>query len=123
MPTTSQLKYNAENPQLLEACLYLQEWFSTPSKTGQLRFNQIKTAARHTVALLGYDWVLQIKRESVDAVRISMVFHELKRIVKRSLVSWHKDPARVWRDFEKYALKIASMREAKKLLKTYRLMS
>jgi len=123
MPTKSPLKYNAENPQLLEACLYLQEWFSSHSKTGQLGFNQIKTAARHTVALLGHEWVLQMERERDEAVRISMVFHELKRIVKRSLVSWHKYPARVWRDFENYALKIATMREAKQLLRIYRLRS
>jgi cell fate (sporulation/competence/biofilm development) regulator YlbF (YheA/YmcA/DUF963 family) len=121
MSTASALRDNANNNKLLEACLYLQESFSTPSKTGQLAFNQIKRAARHTVELIGYEWVLQMQRERNDAVRISMVFSELKRIVKRSLFSWHKDPARVWRDFEKYALKIASMREAKKLLKTYRL--
>jgi len=121
MSTASPLRYHAENPQLLQACLYLQKSFSTPGKTGQLAFNQIKRAARHTVELIGYEWVLQMQRAHNDAVRISMVFSELKRIVKRSLFSWHKDPARVWRDFEKYALKIAAMREAKKLLKTYRL--
>ena len=121
MSTASPLRYHAENPQLLEACLYLQKSFSTPSKTGQLAFNQIQRAARRIVELLGHEWVLEMPRERDEVVRTFLLFYELKRTLKSSLVTWHKNPARVWRDFEKYALKIASMREAKKLLKTYRL--
>jgi len=121
MTISSHMKYITENTQLSAACLFLEESFSKPGKTGQLAVNQIQRAARRVVELLGHQWVLEMQRERDEAVRTFLLFNELKRTLKRSLVTWHKDPARVWRDFEKYALKIASMREAKKILKSYRL--
>ena len=119
MSISSPLRYTSENPELSDACVLLQSIFSTPGLDGQLDPKQIKRAARQTVDLIGHEWVLQMKRERDEAVRTFLVLHELKRIVKRSLVPWHKDPARVWRVFKKHALEIAASNEAKKLLSTF----
>lgn len=110
-----------ERPGLVKACQEITKIFSEPWHGENLANNQVRKAARIAIELVGVDWIILQDKNKNSKSNHFLAKQQLKVAVKLPLSKWHSDPARVWRSFEKHALEIASGREARKIIKTYRI--